>query len=113
MRSRSKKSVVALTLALGLAISGPALAAHADAWNYPGNAYCSPNTVATGSYTTGGTTVQHRVTGYGGDYYASWAGGGSGFVYHQKNWGFYSAWNARVGVTGSGSVSASSSIFCV
>lgn len=91
--STKKKTIAGVALVSALTLGGPALIANASTWVYPGSAYCSPSTVYTATSTGWGDT-QHRVTGYGGDYYASWTSGG----YHEKSWGFNSAWNARVGL---------------
>ncbi|MEP6478086.1 MAG: hypothetical protein ABJB03_01740 [Rhodoglobus sp.] len=106
------KTAIASALAVGLAIASAAPAAFADSYAYPGAVNCnSPYTAVTSSTTHGGTTIEHRVTGYGGNYYYT-TPAGSGFQFRSHDWGYYSVWDARVAVYGGSTGVDSASIAC-
>jgi len=100
-------------VAAALLVVGVPTAAHADTWKYPGRADCAAGAQAmTYTETKGGTGTQHRVTGYAGYWYANW-GPTTSITYRVKEWGFQSAWDARLGTLGSGGTVQAWSIGCV
>jgi hypothetical protein len=90
----SSKVLATFSIAGALALAAPALIVQAAPYAYPGAKNCGSGTVVTAAYTSGPGYQEHRVTGFGGDYYAYFNNDG----YHSKPWGYHQVLASRVGV---------------